>query len=131
MKRNIKTRDDVFLLVFTFYKKVRKDVILAAFFNNIKDWDEHLQILTNFWVSNLFLKTKYLGNPLDIHVKVDNMHGNTISQEHFGQQMNLWYRTIDELFEGEYANMAKNRARKMSTFLNLKIFEARQANYNV
>ena len=59
------------------------------------------------------------------------MHGNTISQEHFGQWMNLWYRTIDELFEGEYANMAKNRARKMSTFLYLKIFEARQANNNI
>lgn len=82
MKKDIKTREDVFLLVSTFYEKVRNDVILAAFFNNIKDWDEHLQRLTTFWESNLFLKTIYLGNPLDVHVKMDNRHGNTISQEH-------------------------------------------------
>lgn len=37
LKNDIKTGEDVFLLVSTFYEKVRKDVILAAFFNNIKD----------------------------------------------------------------------------------------------
>ncbi len=132
MKNDLKTRENVFLLVATFYEKVRKDEQIGYFFNNaIKNWDEHLDKLTTFWESNLFLKTKYLGNPLDVHVEVDNTHGNTISQEHFGQWMNLWYQTVDELFEGEYANMAKNRARKMSTFMYLKIFEARQANNNI
>lgn|SRR5690606_5644940 len=127
MKSDIKTREDVYLLVSSFYAKIRKDAVLGPFFNEtIKDWDAHLDRLTTFWESSLFLKTKYLGNPLEAHVQVDRAHNNAITEVHFGLWLNLWFQTIDELFEGEYADNAKNRARKMSTFLYLKIFEARQ-----
>lgn len=126
IKKDIKTRDDVFLLVSSFYKKVRKDAVLAPFFNDaIKDWDEHLDRLTTFWEASLFLKTKYKGNPLEAHVKVDKENNNSISELHFGLWLNLWFETVNELFEGDYAENAKQRARKMSTFLYLKIFEAR------
>jgi hemoglobin len=125
-KKDIQTRDDVYLLVSSFYKKVRKDVVLGPFFNDvIKDWDAHLNRLTSFWESSLFLKTKYLGNPLEAHIQVDKENNNTITEFHFGLWINLWVQTIDELFEGDYANNAKERARKMGTFLYLKIFEAR------
>ena len=126
-KKDIKTRADVFLLVSSFYEKVKKDAVLGPFFNEaITDWDAHLDRLTSFWESSLFLKTKYLGNPLEVHVKVDQAHNNTITELHFGLWLNLWFQTIDQLFEGENANIAKRRARKMGTFLYLKIFEARQ-----
>ncbi|WOD43714.1 group III truncated hemoglobin [Hwangdonia lutea] len=130
-KKDIKTRDDVFLLVSSFYKKVRKDAVLGPFFNDmIEDWDEHLDKLTTFWESSLFmtrkLEKKYRGNPLEAHVKVDRANNNSISELHFGLWLNLWFQTIDELFEGDYAENAKRRARKMGTFLYLKIFEARQ-----
>ena len=46
---------------------------------------------------------------------------------HFGLWLNLCFMTIDELFEGDYAENAKRRARKMGTFLYLKIFEARNS----
>lgn len=127
MKNDIKTREDVFLLVSSFYVKVRKDTVLGPFFNNvITDWDAHLERLTNFWESSLFLKTKYLGNPLTAHVKVDQENNNSITELHFGLWLNLWFQTIDELFEGDYAENAKQRARKMGTFLYLNIFQARQ-----
>lgn len=126
-KKDIKSRDDVFLLVSSFYDKVKKDTVLAPFFNDvIKDWDAHLERLTTFWESSLFLKTKYSGNPLEAHIKVDQENNHSISELHFGLWMNLWFETVDELFEGDYAENAKRRARKMSTFLYLKIFEARQ-----
>lgn len=126
MKSDIKTREDVYLLVFSFYKKVRKDTVLGPFFNDtITDWDSHLERLTTFWESSLFLKTKYLGNPLEAHARVDKSKNNSISELHFGLWLNLWFETIDELFEGDYAQNAKERARKMGTFLYLKIFEAR------
>ena len=132
MKKDIKTREDIFLLVSTFYDKVREDETIGHFFNNaIKNWDEHLERLTTFWESNLFLKGKYLGDPLVAHAKVDKENNNSITELHFGIWLNLWYQTIDELFEGDYAENAKRRARKMSTFLYLKIFEARQPNNNV
>ena len=126
LKKEIKTREDVFLLVSSFYLKVRKDDSLGPFFDTIEDWDEHLDRLTTFWESSLFLKTKYYGNPLEVHVKVDREHHSKISELHFGIWLNLWFQTIDELFVGETAENAKRRARKMGTFLHLKIFEARQ-----
>jgi len=128
-KNDIKTREDVFLLVSTFYEKVRANEQIGYFFNNaIKNWDEHLDKLTTFWEKNLFLRGKYLGDPLVAHAKVDKENNNTITEMHFGVWLNLWFQTIDELFEGDYAENAKRRARKMSTFLYLKIFEARQEN---
>lgn len=127
MKSDIKTREDVYLLVTSFYNKIRNDAVLGPYFNEaIKDWDAHLNNLTTFWESSLFLKTRYLGNPLEAHIKVDKTNNHSITQEHFGLWLNLWFETIDELFEGDYAQNAKERARKMSTFLYLKIFEARQ-----
>lgn len=127
MKKDIQNREDIFLLVSSFYKKVRKDTVLGPFFNDvIKDWDAHLDNLTSFWESSLFLKTRYLGNPLEVHTRIDKENNHAITEKHFGLWMNLWFETIDELFEGDYANNAKQRARKMSTFLYLKIFEARQ-----
>ncbi|MCB4808406.1 group III truncated hemoglobin [Tamlana sp. 62-3] len=124
-KADLQTRADVYLLVSSFYEKVKNDAVLAPFFEGVENWDLHLENLTSFWESSLFLKTKYYGDPLEQHIKVDQQNSNLITQEHFGLWLNLWLETVNELFEGEYAEIAKNRARKMSTFLYLKIFEAR------
>lgn len=130
MKKEIETRADLFLLVSHFYKKVRAHKVLGPFFNeSIKDWDQHLDHLTTFWESSLFLtrqlEKKYDGNPLDVHIKVDQNFDNSITELHFGIWLNLWYQSVDELFTGELADKAKRRARKMGTFMYLKIFEAR------
>ncbi|PWH82733.1 globin [Algibacter marinivivus] len=130
MKQDLQTRADVNLLVTEFYKKVRADDLLGPFFNDvIKDWDAHLEKLTTFWETSLFmtrkLEHKYHGDPLEVHVKVDRENNNSITELHFGLWLNLWFETIEELFQGEYAENAKRRARKMGTFLYLKIFEAR------
>ena len=131
MKTDINSRDDIFLVVETFYGKVRTNETLGPFFNDtINDWDAHLQHLTTFWETSLFmtrkLENKYHGNPLEAHVKVDNMFHNSITELHFGIWLNLWFETLEELFEGEVTENAKRRARKMGTFIYLKLFEARQ-----
>ena len=69
-KKDITSREEVHLLVTTFYSRIRKDELLAPFFKDITDWDAHMETLTTFWESSLFLKTKYLGDPLTAHVKV-------------------------------------------------------------
>lgn len=127
MKNDIKNREDVFALISRFYSKVRKNEDIGYFFNaSIDDWDEHLEKLTDFWESNLFFKGLYRGNPQKAHVKVDRENNHKIGSEHFGVWLNLWFETIDELFEGELASRAKNNARKMSSHLYLKIFQARE-----
>ncbi|XMO85675.1 group III truncated hemoglobin [Algibacter sp. AS12] len=130
MKTDIQTREDVALLVTSFYKKVRGHNVLGPFFNDvIKDWDAHLERLTTFWETSLFmtrkLEHKYQGDPLQAHVKVDKDNNNSITELHFGLWLNLWFETLEELFEGEVTENAKRRTRKMGSFLYLKIFEAR------
>jgi len=125
-KLDITSREDVKNLVVTFYQKVRKHDVLGAIFNKIiTDWEGHFELLTDFWETQLFLKRKYHGNPVVAHQEVDDGVNNTITSEHFGLWLNLWFETIDELFEGETAWIAKNRAQKMSTMLFMKIFEHR------
>ncbi len=127
-KTNIEDREDVRLLVSTFYEKVRADKVLGPIFNSIiTDWESHLERLTDFWESQLFLKRKYVGNPLAVHQQVDTRVEGGVKPEHFGLWLNLWYATLDELFAGETAAIAKNRARNMSTMFYLKIFEHRNA----
>jgi len=125
-KLDITSREDVKNLVVTFYQKIRKHHVLGTIFNKIiTDWEVHFELLTDFWETQLFLKRKYHGNPVVAHQKVDENINNTITSEHFGLWLNLWFETIDELFEGETAWIAKNRAQKMSTMLFMKIFEHR------
>ncbi|MEM0518731.1 MULTISPECIES: group III truncated hemoglobin [Aequorivita] len=125
-KKEIESREDVSLLVNTFYSKVRKDALLGPIFNGIiDDWETHLELLTDFWETNLLYARKYYGNPLHAHIEVDKKVGGTINELHFGTWINLWLETINELFEGETAQIAINRARNMGTFIHLNIFNAR------
>lgn len=125
-KQEITSRIEVQLLVETFYGKVRKDEILGPIFNGIiTDWESHLKLLTDFWETQLFLKRKYHGNPVTAHQEVDDQMNHSITPEHFGLWLNLWFATIDELFDGENAWIAKNRAQKMSTMLYMQMFQHR------
>lgn len=126
-KTEIRSRDDVSLLVRTFYAKIRKDETLGPIFNTIiSDWESHFELLTDFWETQLFLKRKYHGNPVTAHQEVDDKMGHSITPTHFGLWLNLWFATLDELFEGETAWIAKNRAQKMSTMLFMQMYEHRK-----
>ena len=125
-RSEIKTREDINLLVVNFYSKIRKHQELGPIFNGIiKDWDSHLELLTDFWESQLLLQRKYMGNPIVVHQEVDEKMNHTITPEHFGLWLNEWFATIDEHFEGDVAWIAKNRAQKMSTMLYMQIYQHR------
>jgi len=127
IKADIVERKDIKHLVVAFYKKVRKHNTLGPIFNQIiSDWEGHFELLTDFWETQLFLNRKYHGNPVSSHQVVDEKMNNSVTLEHFGLWLNIWFETIDELYEGETAWIAKNRAQKMSTMLFLKIFEHRK-----
>lgn len=119
-------RGDVFALVSLFYSKVRKNEKIGHFFNDtIEDWPAHLEKLTDFWETNLFFVSKFKGNPMRVHKEVDRKFDHGIEQIHFGTWLNLWHETIDELYEGERANIAKNRARNMAHNLFMNMYMAR------
>ncbi|NJB70160.1 hemoglobin [Saonia flava] len=126
MKKEISSRKEVYELVTTFYGKVRKDELLGPIFNrHINDWGGHFEKLTDFWETNLFFVRKFKGSPMHKHILVDKDENYAINEHHFGAWLNLWFQTVDELFIGEKANIAKNRARNMGTFFHIGIFNAR------
>ncbi|GAB2764468.1 group III truncated hemoglobin [Salinimicrobium soli] len=126
MKHDIQNREDVFLLVSSFYSKVRTNPEIGRFFNEtIEDWPAHLEKLTDFWETNLFMVSKFRGNPMKAHKEVDQNFDHSIEQKHFGTWLNLWFETIDELFEGDRANIARNRARNMATNIFMNMYQSR------
>jgi hemoglobin len=128
-KHDIRSRADIDVLVRNFYDKVRINQVLGPIFNKIiSDWEEHLIKLISFWEANLlFANTGYRGNPGYKHILVDQHFNNTIEQKHFGIWLQLWFETLDELFEGEKQILAKERARKMGHMFFMKMYMARQA----
>jgi hemoglobin len=129
--KTIQTRKDVNQLVNAFYAKIRKDELLGPIFNkHIPDehWPAHLDKLTDFWETNLFGIPKFKGNPTAKHRNVDADMNHSIEQTHFGKWLQLWFETINELFEGELAEKAKNAARMMSTGQFMAIWSNRPDN---
>lgn len=127
-KKELEQRSDIFLLVNSFYEKIKKDDILSEIFIKMipeDEWNKHIEKLTDFWETNLFFVRKYKGNPIKVHHDVDVNFNHIISQEHFGRWLQLWFNTVDAHFYGEKANQAKERARNIASMLFLKIFENR------
>ncbi|OEK08448.1 globin [Flavivirga aquatica] len=115
--KDIEHREDVSLLVNTFYDSIRKDELLGPIFNmHIKEeqWPIHLNKLTDFWVTALFGVSCFKGNPTIAHKTVDKNLNHTIAQHHFEQWVFLWHNTVDSLFIGIYASRAKKAAEKMA-----------------
>ena len=127
MKKQIENRADIEFLVHQFYDKIRADQEIGFYFNKmITDWDAHLEKLTDFWETNLFAVRKYKGNPHAVHNEVDAHFDENITANEFGIWLNHWAQTLDEHFEGENVETLKRRARKMSTFLYVSMFQHRK-----
>ncbi|MEP1489128.1 MAG: group III truncated hemoglobin [Algibacter sp.] len=126
--KDIENRDDLFLLVSTFYSEIRKDDILAPIFNSHIEndkWPEHLNKLTDFWMTGLFGVICFKGNPTEAHRNVDKNLNHIIDETHFDTWLTLWFSTIDSLYVGPLASRAKNAAVKMAKGQHMAIGKAR------
>ena len=119
---DILSLDDVKNLVDTFYGKVREDALIGHIFNDrIQDrWPEHLAKMYTFWQTILLGEQTYYGSPFPPHAQLP------VEREHFDRWLELFYKTIDELFTGEVAKEAKWRANKMAEMFQYKIQHYRQ-----
>ena len=119
--KDIENRSDIKDLVDKFYKKAIVDSTIGFFFTDVAkmDWDSHIPIMYDFWEGVLFSNGSYKGNPmkphLDLHAKSPMKH------EHFTHWIKLFNETVDELFEGQKAEVAKMRALSIATVMELKI----------
>jgi hemoglobin len=111
---DILNRDSVKLLVDKFYDKVQTDPLLGPVFSHV-DWPHHLPTMYNFWSSILLGDQTYQGNPLQKHLALP------VTAEHFNQWLSLFHQTVDENFEGEKAEEAKQRAQSIASLFQFKM----------
>lgn len=127
MKRELNNRENIHLLVTTFYGKVRQDELIGDFFNQtINDWPHHFEQLTDFWEGNLLMKPIFRGRPGAKHIMVDRAFNGAIEQKHFTRWLELWHETLDEHFTGDQVDVAKQIAGRAAIMFLSKIQMARQ-----
>ena len=121
MKNDVANRDDLYLIVSDFYKKLLVNKELKHFFEKFQDkeiLEKHLKVLVDFWDNILFYSGTYQKNAMQPHI---NLHQKKpFSQIHFETWLQLFNQSIDENFEGEQVNLLKNRALSVATVMRIK-----------
>jgi len=123
MKKDIEERNDIELLVNSFYDKVKADPVIGFIFNDIAkvNWKKHLPVMYDFWENTLLFTGNYTGNPMEIHRRLNQVI--PLTPAHFQQWLVLFTTTVDELFAGQKAELAKQRAISIAMLIQLKILK--------
>ncbi|MFC7346478.1 group III truncated hemoglobin [Chryseobacterium zhengzhouense] len=124
--KNLESREDIELLVNSFYNKVIKDETIGFFFNDIVkvDWDKHLPKMYSFWETILFGQMSYKGNPMAVHFPINQMEA--MEKRHFEKWLKLWKQTIEENFTGYNASMAITKSENIANLMAYKMEMARK-----
>lgn len=119
--KDIETRDDIELLVNEFYKKVIPDRLIGHFFTRVVhfSWEEHIPVMISFWESVLLGGQAYKGNPMVKHIELDALY--PLDPLHFDRWLYLWQETVRQLFAGDKANEAVDRAHSIAQIIKTKI----------
>ena len=123
-KKEIENRKDIELLVDTFYEKVLKDETIGYIFSEVAKIDlaKHMPLMHDFWETTLFHKAIYKGNPMKVHLDLNIKI--PLNKRHFDQWLWMFNETVDELFYGEKADLAKTRALSIATVMQIKIHQS-------
>ncbi len=124
MKRDIENREDIYIVVNQFYKKLLNDAIMKHFFEKFTEENElehHLQTLVDFWDNTIFYSGTYQKNAIQPHIDLNKK--NTFKKIHFQTWLQLFHASIDENFKGETAEITKNRATSIATVMQIKIIQ--------
>lgn len=118
---DIKTQEDLSLLVANFYKKLLSDNRISYIFTDIVKikLEEHLPILVTFWSQVILGTGGYSNNLTQIHLDVDLKEH--LSPELFRIWLEHFYAAVDENFIGENSEKIKTQALSLATILKIKI----------
>lgn len=117
--KELENREDIVTMVNTFYTHLQQDKELDYLFNTVAKvhWESHLPKMYDFWETILFHKPVFKGNPMKVHMDLDNK--TKLKKENFDTWLVIFKKTIDELFVGEVANLAKQRAESVAMSIQL------------
>lgn len=128
MKTDIRSKDDIVLLIDTFYARVKANSLIGYIFTEIAqlDFEKHLPVMYDFWESVLFHSGPYNRNPMAVHKSLHARH--PLTKEHFAEWLRLFKETVNELFEGVNAETIQQRAQSIATVMQLKILHSGDPN---
>lgn len=113
---DITDRDDIERLVRDFYRQAAMDDVLGPVFEAAAvNWTAHIATLVDFWSWQLLGERGYEGNPLRAHAPVHQLV--PFTDAHYTRWLDLFESTVDSLFSGPVAELAKARGRKMASAL--------------
>lgn len=124
--KKLESREDIKLLVNSFYAKVVKDETIGFFFKDVVNvnWDKHLPKMYTFWETILFGQMSYKGNPMQVHFPINEIKA--MEKHHFAKWLELWKQTIEENFEGENASSAITKSENIANLMAYKMGMARK-----
>ena len=111
---DIETRADCERLVRAFYNKALVDPIIGWIFVDVAklDVEAHVPQIASFWETILLGAHSYAGGAFAPHAA---LHMQTpLRGGHFERWLWLWSGTVDELFAGERAELAKSHAQRVA-----------------
>ncbi len=120
-KADIVTRNDINLLLEKFYERLLVDDSINYFFTDVAQIDikEHIPVIAEFWEMVLLNQGTYHKNVMQVHIHLHEM--SPISKQHFHTWLKYFNETVDSLFEGEIAELAKQRAQSVATIMQIKM----------
>jgi hemoglobin len=123
MKTDIRDRKDLEILMQQFYGKLLADTSISYVFTDVAkiDLSSHLPVLVDFWESILFQADTYHKNAMKVHIDLHKR--SSLQAQHFKTWLGYFHENVDELFEGEKAELAKQRATSIATVMQIKLIE--------
>ena len=117
---DIETRADCERLVRAFYGRALGDPIIGWLFTDVAklDLEAHVPRITRFWETILLGAQTYGGGAFRPHLELNAKA--PLHRGHFDRWLHLWLGTVDELFQGQRADLAKAHAQRVA-----RAFEAR------
>lgn len=121
MKADINSRADIEKMVLQFYEKVKADETIGFIFTEVvhMNWEKHIPLIVDFWETILLDNPVYTKNAMEVHYDLNKKI--PLQKEHFTSWVYLFTSTVDDLFEGKIAALAKTRARSIAAVMLFKM----------
>jgi hemoglobin len=123
-RRDIASRADIELLVQRFYEKVKEDEVIGFIFTKVipMDWEHHIPVIVDFWETILLENMVYKKNAMEVHYAVNKKL--PLQKEYFDRWILLFNGTVDEMYSGVKATLAKTRASSIAAVMQFKMQDA-------
>ena len=123
IKNDIETRNDIEKLIIHFYEKVMINPVIGFIFTDVIKIDiaQHIPIIVDFWETILLDNPVYKKNAMEVHYDLNKKI--PLQKEHFSEWLLLFCTTVDELFVGKIATLAKTRAKSIAAIMEFKMIK--------